>query len=222
MGLTVLPVHLPGRDARMSDPPPRSLDALVDELGSVLVDAGLGEAALLGHSFGALIAFEVARALASHGADPRLLVVAAHRAPHLPPHRRPLADLDDEALIGAMEAARGAPFAGAERELAELMVETFRADCRLQETYQYRPGPPLTTPLLILTGLDDELVPADRQYPWRAHTIATSAVWTIAGDHQFLFRSDVTARVLDLLVRAVSRPWQLQSGHHRLAGGTHD
>src|SRR5690348_12875642 len=93
-------VQLPGRGARIAEPPYTRLRPLVRALAQVLQSATDRPYALFGHSMGALLAYEVALALRADGRPPpRRLIVSGHRAPHLPPPRTPIHQLDDGAFL---------------------------------------------------------------------------------------------------------------------------
>src|SRR5206468_1331393 len=89
----VLPIHLPGREGRMSEQRFTDLDELTEDLDWEL-DAQLDEPHLFfGHSMGALIAFSLALRRFERGAPlPKALILAAYRAPHLAPPK--IGDLD--------------------------------------------------------------------------------------------------------------------------------
>jgi medium-chain acyl-[acyl-carrier-protein] hydrolase len=81
-GIQVCPVQLPGRQARLAEPPYTSLPLLVTDLAQVLLPYRDSPFALFGHSMGTLISFELARQLRRQGApEPSLLFAASCRAP---------------------------------------------------------------------------------------------------------------------------------------------
>ncbi|MDF3292621.1 thioesterase II family protein [Streptomyces silvisoli] len=78
-------VELPGRLARWSENAFERAEPLVESLATVLAGELDVPYALFGHSMGALLAFELARALRRRGADePRVLFVSGGPAPQLP------------------------------------------------------------------------------------------------------------------------------------------
>nr|BFE70691.1 hypothetical protein GCM10020092_039920 [Actinoplanes digitatis] len=90
----VWPVCLPGREQRLFDPAYTSLDDLVrelrGELAGPIADSGV-PVAFFGHSMGALLAFELARALRDNGdTQPSTLVLSGRAAPHHVTGRAPL------------------------------------------------------------------------------------------------------------------------------------
>jgi len=65
--ITICPIQYPGRETRWSDPGFEQLSALVDTLADDFADRWPSRFAFLGHSFGALVAYELARTLTQRG-----------------------------------------------------------------------------------------------------------------------------------------------------------
>src|SRR5262245_15655004 len=83
-GVEVHPVEYPGRGRRWSETPAETTEVLADTLAGELRTRAEGPYAVLGHSFGALVAFEVASRLRRAGGPaPVRLFVSGARAPHL-------------------------------------------------------------------------------------------------------------------------------------------
>jgi len=185
-------VRLPGREGRFAEPPLRRMDQLLEQLvAGVLpyLDRGF---ALFGHSLGALVAFELARALRREGLPtPAHVFVSGRRAPQLPDTREPgepaLHTLPDAELIGELRQLGRHPFdAEATPELLDLMLPTVRADLELAETYEYQDDLPLACPITAFGGHNDEAVTEDSIAAWRAHTRHRFALNMLPGDHFFL------------------------------------
>ncbi|MFI7442513.1 thioesterase II family protein [Nonomuraea indica] len=182
--VTVTPLHLPGRESRITEPPVFTIGRITDEIA-----LATGEPyALYGHSMGARIVFEVARELRRRGlpAPTRLYVGGAH-----PPHRRvPLAvtaDLPDDAFIDQLVRRAGAhPELKHEPELRELLLPLLRADFTWIKNYRYAPEPPLDVPIMAFTGLDDGEVSAADMLGWARHTTAGFGLRTLHGGHFFV------------------------------------
>ncbi|MGH8878937.1 MAG: thioesterase II family protein, partial [Stackebrandtia sp.] len=101
---------------------------------------------LAGHSFGALLAFEVARQLSGSGHDALLagFVTMAQRAPTSPVPET-LSDRPDHRLRSFLRRMGGTPEeVFAEPELLELLLHRLRDEVRLSERYQ--PGRSATVP----------------------------------------------------------------------------
>lgn len=82
--VAIEPICLPGHGARAAEQPLEQLVPLAGKFAAELGPDLDGPFALLGHSMGGLLAFELARALRTVAPSPSLLVVCGVRAPHVP------------------------------------------------------------------------------------------------------------------------------------------
>jgi len=158
--------------------------------------------ALFGHSLGALLAFEVTRALRRRGAPlPAGLFVAACEAPDRLPSAQ-LHLLPDDALVAELRRLGGTP----EQILRDpdfqaLLLPIVRADLAVRETYAYAAEPPIPCPITVMIGSHDPQVDAAAAESWRLHTTAPTRVRRFWGDHFFVSgaRADVLSAIrLDL------------------------
>ncbi|TDD12640.1 thioesterase II family protein, partial [Nonomuraea diastatica] len=85
-GAAVIPLQLPGRGNRFSEPPHHDMRALVDDLLTGVRTYLDRPFAIFGHSMGARIAYEVACALLERGWPlPERIIAAGSPPPHLGP-----------------------------------------------------------------------------------------------------------------------------------------
>jgi pyochelin biosynthesis protein PchC len=185
-------VQYPGRQDRFHENCATSVDELADNVAAV-VAALHGEGrtvTLLGHSLGAIVAFEVARrAGAGQGGRVAALVVSARPAPSRQPPSNVHA-LDDERFVSELQQV-GCPGVGmlADPGLRGLVLPMLRADFALAETYEYRPGAPLDCPVLALCGDADPTVEPEEMPHWAEHTRGRFVATTVPGGH-FSFMAD--------------------------------
>jgi surfactin synthase thioesterase subunit len=188
--LDVVPLTLPGHDGRLHEPPRTDLCALAAEL-AVDIEPVINEPyALVGHSMGAWLAYELARALRRRRARlPALLIVAAARAPHLPLDGSLVYTLPDEELIDALDQRYGGIPAAVRNnpELLRLVLPALRADLQMVETYEYCEEAPLEVEIFTLGGSDDPAVSAAQLEGWRRHTCRAFSLRLMPGGHFFLF-----------------------------------
>jgi medium-chain acyl-[acyl-carrier-protein] hydrolase len=179
--------QLPGRESRWREPALTRVSPLVEALVEATKPLSDKPLALFGHSMGALVAFELARALeqtASFG--PMVLIASGRRAPHLPKRSR-VHDLPEEQLVEHLRRINGTPAEVLENEeLMRLVLPTLRADLAVDETYEHREGLPLGCPLVALGGQVDPLAKAEALQAWRRHTRGSFRAATCPGDHFFI------------------------------------
>jgi surfactin synthase thioesterase subunit len=143
--------------------------------------------ALFGHSLGAVVAFEIARALRDRGGPaPDALIVSAYHAPHLPSTSPEIHKLPDDQLWPIVERQFGelSPELHDDPEFRQLLLAYHRADFEMIETYRHAEGPPLSVPLTVVGGTQD--YPEDLLRAWRRHTTGPFALQLFTGDHFYL------------------------------------
>ncbi len=203
-GVEVCPVQLPGRETRLAEPPCSEMPALVQALAPALRPHLDRPFALLGHSLGALVAFELARELRRQQAPPPVhLFVLGHSAPHIAAGCAPVHRLPDDEFVAEVRRMGGTPDEVlAHAELRALMLPILRADFALSEGYRYADAPPLACPITALGGLADEHVSRERLQGWQMQTSATFSLHMLPGGHFFLHSA--RPLVLELVARQLA------------------
>ncbi len=187
--IEVWPVQLPGRERRISEQPFEHLDPLIDALMEALLSYLDEPYAFFGHSMGALISFELTRALRKTGstAGPMRLCVSGHRAPQLPDTLPPVHNLPEHRFIEELQRLKGTPEEVLQHpELLQLLFPLLRADFAVCETYTYTHQAPLTCPISAFGGLRDGEVPCESIVAWCDQTRGPFNVHFFDGGHFFL------------------------------------
>ncbi|MCQ4084270.1 thioesterase domain-containing protein [Streptomyces sp. RB6PN25] len=186
--VSVLPVRLPGREARLREPRIRDAALLMRELDEHLGPLLDEPYAFYGHSLGALIAYSYAlHHLRRGGRAPQLLAAGACSAPHV---GMPMLDgcgPSDDDIIGFLHHTGGMRGELAERpEWLRLTVGIIRDDLALARSLRAGPRLPLPCPVLAVAGRGDEVVPPESVGAWRDYADGGFRMAVIDGDHFFV------------------------------------
>ncbi|MET8008292.1 thioesterase II family protein [Nonomuraea glycinis] len=199
--LAVSAIRLPGRESRIGEPPLADIGQMVTAAADDLAaDTATGRPyALFGHSFGALVAFELAREMRARDLPaPRRLFVSAHRAPDADAGTAPLGDLSDQEFLDKVTRYGGMPQEVLDApDLLDMVLPALRADIDAAEGYRFVPGAPLNCPISVFGGRSDSVTPQAQLYGWRSHSVAEVDVRLFDGGHFFLHdhRTAVTTAI---------------------------
>jgi surfactin synthase thioesterase subunit len=194
---TVWAARLPGREARILEPPLTSVAEMASELTAAVAELDADEIAFFGHCAGAIIAYECIYQLQkSKRVPPVALVVSARAAPAeggdavWGTRRQP------SELAGYLQEAGGTESALLEdSDFLELMGPTLIADFNAVNSYS-RPSenPALNTRIIAVAGDGDSSVGEAELSSWRELCLGKFEVRRFEGDH-FYF-STVTPELL--------------------------
>lgn len=182
------PAQLPGRESRFNEPAFKRVEPLVEPLAQAVRPLLDRPYALFGHSMGALLSFELARAMRRLGLPaPVCLFVSAHAAPDVPLRREDAHTLPTPQFVEYVRSLGGTPpEILANEELLELMLPLLRSDFELLETYVPPTGPPLECPIRVFGGDRDPSVTREDLEAWRGHSERFLGVRILPGGHFYL------------------------------------
>uniref|UniRef100_UPI0036D35263 thioesterase II family protein n=1 Tax=Streptomyces amakusaensis TaxID=67271 RepID=UPI0036D35263 len=181
----VLSVQYPGR--RGSGPEPAAAD--IEELAGRIHDElrpwrESPPLAVLGHSMGAAVAFELTRALERGGGAPARLFVSGRPSPSAGLGLRPLETDDD--LVDELRALGGvSPKLLGRPAFRRMILSVTRQDYRLNSAYLRPPGETVACPVTFLLSSDDPYVDRAAALAWKGHTEGDFRVAEFPGDHFF-------------------------------------
>lgn len=193
----VLTVQYPGRRERRSEPCAADITDLAAEAARFLAPFTDRPLALLGHSMGALVAFETTRLLEERGAVVRLFVSAA-RPPSEDWQEQDLDTLDDAAVVAELRRLGGVPEALLrEDDVVAEILRLLRADHRALRRYRCPSDAPLKAPITVLLADADPKNTLAQTRGWARHTTHGCDTEILSGDHFALVgRDPAVARLL--------------------------
>ncbi|MFF3246807.1 thioesterase II family protein [Streptomyces sp. NPDC002870] len=185
--LDVLMVQYPGRQDRRRETPERDITALAGRIAEHLMAGADRPYAFFGHSMGAVVAYETARALRERdAAAPLRLILSGRSAPGPRPDRHDMLD-GDQSILAAVRALGGTDSAVLDDpELVAMALPALRADYGALASYGWQPGPPLNSPISVFVGDADPVVPIATVAGWGEHTSLDCEVRVFPGGHFYL------------------------------------
>ncbi|MEU2894179.1 thioesterase II family protein [Streptomyces albidoflavus] len=186
--IEVFAAQYPGRQDRIREPclttVPELAEAAFEELRALAANR---PCALLGHSMGAAVAFELTRLLERDGpAAPQALFVSGRRAPSISGDRG-VRFRDDEGIVDELRELEGTDSrVFDEPELLGLILPTVRADYGAAEAYSTGPDAMVGSPVVALVGDRDHHVPMGEAAAWSEHTTGAFELEVFPGGHFFL------------------------------------
>jgi len=174
-GVQCIPVRLPGRESRLAEAPFERMAPLIDALAKAIEPYTAEPFAFFGHSMGAVVAFELCRALRRRGLPlPRVLIASAARAPQFRRNHVPPPPSTDEELLASLSIPS---------ELAPAVLPALRADTTLYRHYVYTEDAPLDCPIRAYGGTEDPNIGPHHLEGWREQTTASFSLRLFPGGH---------------------------------------
>jgi 3-oxoacyl-(acyl-carrier-protein) synthase/surfactin synthase thioesterase subunit/aryl carrier-like protein len=186
----ILAAALPGRDARLAEPPPATLEQAAEGLAQALAALPPAPLLVLGHSFGAWLGWAVARRLAALGRAPEALVPVAFGPPDAPAPQAALAarlavlpeEITPEALEAALRELGVGATEGAPR-LAGAGWRGLRADLGMLAAHAPAPAAPLPGRILAIAATTDAPHPPALLQGWARLAGGGFTLRAVPGDH---------------------------------------
>lgn len=201
-GTEVVAVRYPGRAERIDDSLPDDVVALSGEVAEAVAPLADRPLALFGHSMGAAVALETARALEAAGVEVAHLFASGSRDGELPPPE-PFDDDPDAVLARLVELGGTDAELAADPVFAELILPYVLSDGRMFHGYAMAEEPRLRCAVTTIVGDAD---PDADQRPWRRLTAGSFREHVVPGDHFYLTAAPPFDVVHESLAATTARP----------------
>jgi medium-chain acyl-[acyl-carrier-protein] hydrolase len=181
-----------GRGMRFSEPPHQSVAQMVQDYLQVLRTHLDLPFAFYGHSFGALLALELAQQLWEEGLPlPAHLFIGASAPPVAGLIHPRISHLPDEGFVTAVQARYSSIPESVlrESELMEIFLPALKADFSAYETFDRNCVTRVHCPITALAGSEDAVIAPSVMQQWRWHTDVSFDLCLVPGDHFFLSTS---------------------------------
>jgi medium-chain acyl-[acyl-carrier-protein] hydrolase len=185
--IEICALNLPGRGTRITELPYTNLLELTKAIKDGLLPFLDLPFALMGHSMGGTISFELARLLRNLGLPmPVKVFVSACSAPQISIYEKKTYDLPETELIEELRRLNGTPKDILEnKELLKILLPVIRGDFTVCQTYTYHPQSPLDIPIVAFRGKNDIDILEHTVQAWQTQTTKTFKYHTLSGDHFF-------------------------------------
>ncbi len=229
--IEVCPIQLPGRENRMDEKPINKIQTLVNLIAENLQSEFDMPFAFFGHSFGSLIAFELARYLRKHELPkPLNLFVSAYPDPKLPTpsldnlvaklksvnlnlfdlNEKTLDSLNNEQLnlLIMIFSKNGLVDYNGEKinkDVLKALLPIFIGDMNLVKSYQYIEEAPLDLPITVFLGKKDAWVSYEDQLGWADQTQKGCVIHTFESGHLFINDMDHRKEILQIMIKSLNK-----------------
>jgi surfactin synthase thioesterase subunit len=192
-------IQFPGRGTRRAEPARTELRPLARQIAQDIradLDASPSRYAVLGHSYGSLLAYETVRQLQTAGLFPELAIMSGSRAPSVPPHTL-LHRLDDAELARQLGRMGGlSPDRLHDPGFLDYLLPIVRSDLTACETAPPAAAP-LHCPLTSWSADQDWYARPSDVTAWQQYAGSAYHHRDFTGDHFFI--NDIPAATAALL-----------------------
>lgn len=192
-------LQLPGRESRFGDPLMTEINRTMTTLHDDFPFDSEVPFVFLGHSMGALLAFELCRELRrTKGVQPFHFIASGATAPQCCQKKRKISKLSDADFLEKIKSYGGIEDCLLrDQELMSLLLPMLRADFSIFESYDYTDGRPFSFEMTTITGTEDATCEFEDVLKWDKHIEGTVRHVKVPGGHFFIKESPM--QVLEIV-----------------------
>lgn len=186
--LELIPLEMPGRGARFSEPLLRDLKPMVEDVFEQIKERISAPYILFGHSMGARMAYLLIHKLIEKGLPlPLHFIASGCPAPQVPNSGPASHLLPRKEFIARLKEYNGSPKEVLENEMMmDLFEPILRADFEAAHSFVYQKTTPFDIPLTALVGLNENIGENEIQ-AWSKETLGRFQLHSFPGKHFFIF-----------------------------------
>jgi len=188
--IELIPLELAGRGRRHREPFYESAEDAIEDILKYFLDY-LDESpfAILGHSMGSILAYELAQKVRLiRGREPVWMFVSGRYPPHIKKQQKIIHNLPIDEFKNEILKLGGTPLEVFENPiLTDLFLPVLKADYKLIETYEYVcTNKKLNCGITVFNGKDDCITAGTDMKEWGLQTTNICKVYEFEGDHFFI------------------------------------
>lgn len=202
----MIAIQYPGRMKRVNEKPFTRMTELVKSIAEEIKPYINKPFAFMGHSMGALIAYELARHNRNMGYPmPRHLFLAARKAPHIQnvhPHIHKMSTEECISIIRSYDAVPEAVINN--KELFALILPVIKGDFEMIETWEYEEDS-LETPITAFGGINDTLANRQDMEAWKRFTTSDFKTYIFPEKHFFIHNEEVKKTMIAIISKTLQK-----------------
>ena len=186
--IELVPIDLPGRGTRFSEPLLDNIQAIVDDVFDQIKTQLDGPFAFYGHSMGTIICYSLTEKLYQNQLDlPVHLFLSGRGGPRFEETDRNWHALPQKEFHQKLHELGGSPKEVLEeKKLMELIEPILRADFKAVELFSYPHIQTFDVPVTVMIG-DEERITQEEALSWQEITSLPIQFHTFQGGHFFIF-----------------------------------
>ncbi len=197
-GIEIIPVELSGRGLRMDEDLTNDIESIVQDLFQKVKDIVKNyKYAVIGHSMGCLIMYELCDYIISQGyPGPVHIFASGKEAPHVK-EKKFISDLNDEKFLNEIYSAGGTEEELlTDEDIKKIFLPILRNDYTLVEEYKIKRVRRFDCGITVLNGNQDT-IPEDDLFGWSLYANKEFNIVNFDGGHFFLY--DYPERVAQII-----------------------